>query len=115
MYVGKKRCIQGFGGGDLTENDHLDDLCVDGRILKLIFKKWDVGAQAALLCLRIKTSDVRLSMRQGTFGFHKIRRIYWLVEDLIASQKGLCYIELWSYSLIVVKCLMNSINKRTKM
>jgi hypothetical protein len=27
------RCIQGLGGGDLREQDHLTDLCVDGRII----------------------------------------------------------------------------------
>jgi hypothetical protein len=35
-------CI--FGGrGDLMERVHLEDLGVDGRILKWIFKKWGVG------------------------------------------------------------------------
>jgi hypothetical protein len=29
---------------DMREIDHLEDLGVDGRILKKIFKKWDVGA-----------------------------------------------------------------------
>ena len=36
----QERCIQGFGGGDLRERDHLEDLDVDGSmILKWIFKK----------------------------------------------------------------------------
>jgi hypothetical protein len=33
----------GFWWGDLREGDHLGDPCVDGRILKWIFKKWDGG------------------------------------------------------------------------
>jgi hypothetical protein len=34
----------GFWWGDLREGDHLEDSCLDGRmILKWIFKKWDRG------------------------------------------------------------------------
>ena len=33
----------GFWWGDLMERGHLEDLGVDGRILKWIFKKWVVG------------------------------------------------------------------------
>ena len=33
----------GFWWGNLMERGHLEDLGVDGRILKLIFKKWVVG------------------------------------------------------------------------
>jgi hypothetical protein len=42
---GKESCIQGFGGGNLREGDHLKDSDVEGRkILKWIFEMWD-GAQ----------------------------------------------------------------------
>jgi hypothetical protein len=34
----------GFWRGNLRKRDHLEDPCVDGRIiLKWIFRKWDVG------------------------------------------------------------------------
>ena len=32
-YRGQERCIQCFGGGDLVERDHLEDLGVNGRII----------------------------------------------------------------------------------
>jgi len=31
---GEKRSVQGIGGGNLEERDHLEDQDVDGRILK---------------------------------------------------------------------------------
>jgi hypothetical protein len=33
--------MQDFGGKNLAERDHLEDLYVDGRILKLLVKKFD--------------------------------------------------------------------------
>jgi len=40
---GGKRCIHGFGGRNLKENDHLEDSGVNRRIiLRWIFRKWDV-------------------------------------------------------------------------
>jgi len=38
----------GFWWGDLMEGGHLEDLGVDGRILKWILKKWDVGHELDL-------------------------------------------------------------------
>ena len=32
-YGGEERLIQGFGGGNLKERDHLGDPGVDGRII----------------------------------------------------------------------------------
>jgi hypothetical protein len=34
----------GFWWGDVREGNHMEDPCVNGRIiLRWIFKKWDVG------------------------------------------------------------------------
>jgi len=52
--VGEERYIQGHGGGNLRERDHLKDPFVDERIiLRWIFRKWDGGG---LIWLRIETS-----------------------------------------------------------
>ena len=41
---GEERRVQGFGGENLRERDHLEDSGVDGRIiLRWIFRRWDVG------------------------------------------------------------------------
>jgi len=60
-YGGQERLIQGFGGGNLKEGDHLEYPDLNGRIiLRWIFRKWDVGARTGSSWLRI-----------GTDGFHE--------------------------------------------
>jgi hypothetical protein len=34
---------------------------------------------------------------EWTFGFHKIRRSAWLAEEMLASQEGICSLELVGY------------------
>jgi hypothetical protein len=37
-----ERCIWGFGGGNLSERDHLEDSDIEEKIiLKWVFRKWD--------------------------------------------------------------------------
>jgi hypothetical protein len=48
--------VQGFGGGNIKERDHLEDQGVERRkILKWVFKKWDGEAWIGLFWLRIGT------------------------------------------------------------
>ena len=47
--MGRRQVYTEFWWGDLRETDHLKDPNIDGTIiLKLIFKKWDVGAWTGL-------------------------------------------------------------------
>jgi len=55
-YWEEERPIQGFGWEKLRVREHLGDSGVDGRIiLRLIFRKWDVGVCTGSIWLRIGT------------------------------------------------------------
>jgi hypothetical protein len=49
-----------------------------------------------LIWLRIGTGGGLLCIRLWTFGFHKMRGISWVAQDVLASQEGLCSMELVS-------------------
>jgi hypothetical protein len=59
---------------------------------------WEVGwgVQTGLIWLRIGTGGGLLCIRLWTFGFHKMREISWVAQDILASQEGLCSMELVS-------------------
>jgi len=60
-YGGEEKSIQGFGGGNLRERDHLEESGVNGRtILRWIFRKWDWGPWTGLIWLRIRTGGGHL-------------------------------------------------------
>ena len=60
-YGGEERRIQGFGGENLKERDHLGVPVVDGRIiLRWIFRKWEGVVGTGWSWLRIGTGGGRL-------------------------------------------------------
>ena len=59
-----------------------------------LWKVW--WAWTVSVWLRIGTGGGLLSIRWWTFGFHKKKRISWVAEELLASQKGVCSMELVS-------------------
>jgi hypothetical protein len=59
MERGQARCVQGFG--EETRGKDLEDPGIDGRIiLRMIFRKWDVGAWAGSIWLRVGTGGGHL-------------------------------------------------------
>ena len=55
-YGGRGEAYTGFWSGNLRGKNHLEDPCVDGRIiLRWIFRKWDVGLWTGSSWLRIGT------------------------------------------------------------
>ena len=60
-YGGIREVYTGFWWGNLRETDHLEDPCVDGRIiLRWIFMKWDLRVWTGSNWLRIGIGGVLL-------------------------------------------------------
>jgi len=56
----KGEACTGYWWGNLAERDHWGDPGVDGRLLRWIFRKWDVGVWTGSSWLRIGTGGVHL-------------------------------------------------------
>jgi len=67
--------------------------------IKIIFRKWDVGAWTGVIWLRTETGGGHL----WSFGFHKMRGISWLAENPLVSQEGLYSME--------SKCMSNALSR----
>jgi hypothetical protein len=60
-FVGEERRIQGFGGGNMRERDHLEEPGIDDMIiLRCIFRTSDVGVCTVSSWLRIGTGGRHL-------------------------------------------------------
>jgi len=56
--MGERRGAYRFWWGNLRERDHLEDPCIDGRIiLRWIFRMWEEEAWTELIWLRIGTGN----------------------------------------------------------
>ena len=75
--------------------------------LRWLFRKWDVGVWTGSNWLRIGTGGGHLWIRQRTLDFHKMRGIYWLVENRLASQVGLCCMEWVKFYTKFIKLARN--------
>jgi len=53
--MGRGEAYTGFSWGKSREKDHLGDTGVDGRILRWIFRKWDVEVGTGSKWIRIGT------------------------------------------------------------
>ena len=62
--------------------------------IKVDLREVGWGAYNGSIWLRIGTGGGLLRIRWWTFGFHKMRWICWVTEDVLASQEGLCSMEL---------------------
>jgi hypothetical protein len=83
---------------DLKGRDYLEDLDVDGRIiLEWLLKKYVGKLWNGFTWLSIGTSYKVLWTRWWTFRFHERLGISLLAEQLLASQEGLCSMELVNY------------------
>ena len=58
--MGVRKAYTGFWWGNLGERDYLRDTKVDGRIIRWVLKKWDVGVWTGSSWLRIRTGEGHL-------------------------------------------------------
>jgi len=80
---------------NLKGRDQSEDLGVDGKtILEWILEKYGGKGCTGCIWLSIQIAGGLLWTRRWTYELHKRRGISWLAEWVLASQQGLCSIEL---------------------
>ena len=57
---GSVEVYTGFWWGNVRERDRFEDPGIEGKILRRIFRKWDVGVWTGLIWLRIGTGGRHL-------------------------------------------------------
>jgi hypothetical protein len=60
--MGREEACTGFWWGNLRETEQLGDPGVNGRIIRWIFRNWDVEVWTGLSWLRIETGNGHLRM-----------------------------------------------------
>ena len=91
MCGGGKRHIQGFGGETWGKETTWKAQARWEDNIKMDLQEVGCGAWTGSIWVRIGTGGGHLWMRQWTFGFHKMRGISWLAENLLASRRALLY------------------------
>ena len=84
----------GFWWGNVGEGDHVEDPGLDERLkLKWIFEKSD-GAWIGSIWLRMGMVACRCECGNEPFGFIGWGGRWFLYDDVLGSQEGLCSVEL---------------------
>jgi hypothetical protein len=87
----ERRKYAEFWLGNLREREYLEDLDVDGRIIKMGFQAIGCPSWTELTWLRIRTGGMALKTRELTSGFRKTLRIAFLAQEMLASKEELLY------------------------
>ena len=103
-YGREERYIQGLVGKIEGRRAFRRPRCRWEDNIKMSFRQLGWRACTEPVLLRIGTGGGLLWMRWWTFGFHKMREISWLAEDLLAPHIGLCCVELVSYMNYSTAC-----------
>jgi hypothetical protein len=110
----EEKCIQNSRRNP-EGKDYSEDLSVDETILKRDIKKWLGKARTRATWLRIGIRDGLLWTRHWTFGFHKIRLISWITEEIVAvaSQEDCasCCLVTWSVGQSVSQSVGRSVSQ----
>ena len=85
MGRGEERCRQGSDGESWLKRKHLEDLCIDGKmILKWIFEKW-FGSMDWIDLTQDRDRWRVLVNAVVNLRFRKTRGLSWPAENLLAS------------------------------
>jgi hypothetical protein len=81
----------------MKEGDHLVDLRVDDKIILKLYLQETIWKDVDCFTL-VQHRDERRAIVNTilSFSFHKTRKISWLLEEMLASQEGLCW-EVWRW------------------
>ena len=98
-YTREEKCIQ-----DFSVKGHFGDLRIYGRKIKWILKKLDGVAMTEFMWYSRDSNSRLLWTWQWTFGLHIMKGISGLSEELLASHKQLCSMQLVNTLISIMAC-----------